>query len=54
MLEKLKNQPVITMKEARHVVHTDKWFWYVIIEEAPNGRPNWEKKVLILLSVYWG
>jgi len=50
MLKKLENQPVITMKEARHVVHTDKWFLYVLVEEAPKGRPDWEEKVLILFT----
>jgi hypothetical protein len=48
MLEKLENQPIITLEEARHVVHTNKWFWYVVIERTPRGRPDWEEKVRVL------
>jgi len=48
MLEKLENQPVITLEEARHVVHANKWFWYVIIERVPRGQSSWEQKVRVL------
>ena len=47
MLKKLENQPVLTIAELR-MIHADKWFRYVIIEDAPIGRPNWEKKVRLL------
>ena len=50
MLNKLENQPVITMEEAQEVVHTDKWFWYVIVDEAPRGQPSWKKKIRVLFT----
>jgi len=35
MLEKLENQPIITLEEAQEVAHANKWFWYVIVERVP-------------------